>query len=113
MAQPKTTPTPAQAVVRGHLGVNLPTVVIIGLCGVVGWIIFETSDAFVAGLAIGAVVAWPWWSFMVARWRDWVVDRGLKPEDVHGIAVRSGLIWPRGWLPERTEFRRRNGKRGW
>ena|SRR6266487_6194997 len=104
--------TPAHAVARGHLRVTLPVLVIIALGGLIGRYISGRSGLLL-GLVIGAVFAWPCWSFLVPRWRDWVEDEGLDPDEVQPLAVRTGLLWPKGSLFERTECKRRNGKRGW
>lgn len=104
--------TPAHAVARGHLTVTLPVLVIIMLGGVIGSLISD-ARGFLFGLIVGAVLAWPCWSFLVPRWRDWVEDEGLDPGEVQPLAVSTGLLWPRGSLFERTECKRRNGKRGW
>jgi len=86
--------------------------VIIAMGGLIGRYVSGTSGLFL-GLAIGALLAWPCWSILVPRWRDWVEDQGLRPDEVQPLAVRTGLLWPRGFLLERTECKRRDGKRGW
>jgi len=61
--------------------------------------------AFLALLFLGFVIAWCWWAYMVPRWRVWAWQR---VEDLRGLrasAVRAGLIWPKGHLLEKTEFR--------
>lgn len=104
--------TPLGAVARGHFTVTLPVVGIIVLFGFIGWLL-NGGGALLIGLIIGSVIAWPFWSFLMPRWRDWVEDAGLTGDDVQRLAVMTFLLWPRGSLFERTEFKRRNGKRGW
>jgi hypothetical protein len=104
--------SPPRAVAHGHLTVTLPVVLVIALFGFIGWLL-NGVGALLMGLIIGSVVAWPVWSFLMPRWRDWVEDSGLKGDDVQRLAVVTLLLWPKGSLFERTEFRRRNGKRGW
>jgi len=104
--------SPSRAVAHGHLTVTLPVVLVIALFGFIGWLL-NGVGALLMGLIIGSVVAWPVWSFLMPRWRDWVEDSGLKGDDVQRLAVVTLLLWPKGSLFERTEFRRRNGKRGW
>ena len=88
---------------------------ILALCGG-GGAFFVTPHAIglLLGLLIGVLnlVAWPCWSHLVPRWRDWVEDKGLTPGEVQALAVSTGLIWPKGPVFERTEFKRRNGERG-
>ncbi len=100
------------AVARGHLTVTLPVLVIIAVAGFVGRLFGGTGGLFL-GIIVGAVLAWPCWSFLVPRWRDWVEGKGIAPEDVQSLAASTGLLWPRGSFFERTECRRKSGKRGW
>jgi len=101
------------------LFVNGPVLLII-IAGVVGGAVVARSGdttmaifAVPAGAVLGSGVAWIWWSFAIPRWRDWVIDVGLTPRDVQDLAVRVGLVWPVGSFFERTERRRRDGRRGW
>lgn len=103
--------TPFQAVLRGHLMVTLPVVSVIAFFGTLGWL-WNGIGALLIGLAVGAVLAWPVWSLLMPRWRDWVEDQGLSGKDVERWAVATGLMWPSGFLLERTEGKRRSGKRG-
>lgn len=82
------------------------------LCGFIGWLL-NGAGALIFGLFVGSLIGWPVWSFLVPRWRDWVEDSGLKGDDVQRLAALTFLLWPEGSLFERTEFKRRNGKRGW
>jgi hypothetical protein len=105
--------TPRQAVACGHLMVTLPVVLIMIAVILVLWISLGPRVGLLIGVFAGPGTAWIWWSFMVPRWRDWVIDNGLHADDVQRAAALTGLVWPRGSLFERTEFRRRNGTRGW
>lgn len=105
-------PSVKRALLRGHLSVNLPVVAIIALGPVAAGATFGLI-ALVAGLLIAPAIAWIWWSYSVPKWRDWVVDHGLLSNELEEAAVRTGLLWPRGSFFERTEFRRRSGRRGW
>jgi hypothetical protein len=114
-----TTLTPRRAVLIGNCFVNGGVFAIIIACAVIGFDVgahvtpLRTVSPHAFGAMIGGVIAWPWWAWSVPRWRDWVEDHGLKPEDVQELAVKTGLLWPEGSLSERTEFRRRDGRRGW
>jgi hypothetical protein len=104
--------SPLRAVAHGHLTVTLPVVGVIAFCGFIGWLLNGVGALFI-GLIVGSVIAWPFWSFLMPRWRDWVEDSGLTGDDVQRLAVLTFLLWPKGSLFERTEFKRRNGKRDW
>jgi hypothetical protein len=103
--------SPGLAVLIGHAVVSVPAVLLLGI----------TMFSFAAlghgtltgGFFVGVVPAWLWWSFVVPRWRDWVVDHDLDVDAVQSIAVATGLLWPRGFFLEKTELRRRDGKKGW
>jgi len=105
-------PSPILAVIRGHLTVTVPVLMTIVLAACIGYLVSGRPGTLL-GIVIGAILAWPVWSFLVPQWRDWVESQGLAPEDVQGLAAATGLVWPRGSFVERTEFRRKNGKRGW
>lgn len=55
-------------------------------------------------LVLGAILAWPWWSVTVPRWRHWAIARGVDPKKLQKAAVSAGLVWPRGWFFEKTEI---------
>lgn len=55
-------------------------------------------------LLLGAVLAWPWWSISVPRWRRWALARGVDARKLQKAAVCTGLVWPRGWIFEKTEI---------
>lgn len=107
------TVTPKQAIIRGHRVVMYPVLIIMGL----GWLVSsrfrDVTPLATIAFPVAFAGAWLWWSYMVPRWRDWVIDHGLQPEDVQKYAQATGLIWRRGSIFERTEFRRRDGTRGW
>lgn len=105
-------PTPRQALLRGHVSVTLPVLMILGAAPVVGAVLAGWQGAICGSIA-GTFFAWPWWSYAVPRWRDWVLDHGLRPRDVQASAEAIGLLWPEGSWFERTEFRRRDGRKGW
>jgi hypothetical protein len=103
--------SPAQAVKWGHMTVSVP---VFFIAGVVATVAYAIAPLLVlVGTLVGIGLGWLWWSFAIARWRDWVESVGLRSDDVQDLAVQTWLVWPRGSWLERTEFRRRNGRRGW
>ncbi len=108
------------AVIVGTLWVNIPVLPIMfaPVAAFLYWgprYVSQPSTPFIVigmlGLLfLGFVIAWCWWSYMVPRWRVWAWQR---VEDLHGLrvrAARAGLIWPKGHLFEKTEFRPRRLK---
>lgn len=105
--------TPAQAVWTGHRRVSLPALCVLVLAAIAGWGVTGKVAGVLLGLVVGMIPAWPWWSYAVPRWRDWLEDQGIAEASVYDLAVKSGLVFPRGFFLELTEFRRRDGSRGW
>lgn len=107
------------AVGRGHLVVTLPVCLIIACCaGAFDLLIAPPEDAApfslinliralrpAVGLLVGIAIGWFWWSFSVSRWRQWAHENGADKEETQQLAVRTGLVWPRGSIFEKTEFR--------
>jgi hypothetical protein len=104
--------TPTKAVVIGHRQASLPALAIIGAVGLAGDLLFGRA-ALVPSLLVGIAPGWLWWSYAVPRWRDWVETQGLDEAAIYSTAVNYGLVFPKGFLLESTEFRRRDGTRGW
>gem|GEM_PF-1481770 len=92
-----------RAVLLGHLLVNLPVLLIIIGFSVLGYVLLQKGwfIFFVAGFTL----AWAWWSITVPRWRRWALGRGAPPDRLQRLATVTGLVWPKGWLPERTEVK--------
>jgi hypothetical protein len=83
--------------------VNIPAALIMFGFGVAG-------IAFLRGgwwllLFVGFILAWCWWSFTVPRWRRWALGRGAPPDKLQRLAAQTGLVWPKGWVFEKTEFK--------
>ena len=103
---PARTVTPGRAVAVGHLVVNVPVLAIIVLAYVVGLISIGPVGAILC-LFVGIALAWVWWSAMVPRWREWARRRGADEDRTQQLAQVTGLVWPKGHMFEKTEFRRR------
>ena len=65
------------------------------------------ADWFLPVLGASFFLGWAWWSFALPRWRIWAYERVESTGEVHVRALASGLVWPRGSFPERTEFQSR------
>jgi hypothetical protein len=108
----------AIAILVGQLIVNLPVMLIIlGAYGVgiallltlVDKFLFFQGWGFLIGILvliiIGPLVGWLWWSFSVPRWRKWALRNGVPEDNLQKWAVSTGLVWPKGSVFEKTEFR--------
>jgi|SRR5688572_10738698 len=106
------------AILVGQLVVNLPVMLIIlGVFGV-GIVLLLVLEAIfpslpgwsfllgvMASIIIGSLVGWLWWSFSVPRWRKWALQNGAPEDKLQKWAVATGLVWPKGSIFEKTEFR--------
>jgi hypothetical protein len=104
-----TTFSAERAVQLGQLFVNLPVLIIIATVAALGFRLYGPIGG-VVGLFLGPLVAWIWWSFSVPRWRQWAKEKGADEERTQTLAVKTGLVWPKGHFFEKTEFRSRTKK---
>ena len=108
----------AIAILVGQLIVNLPVMLIIlGAYGVGIALLLTLVDKFpffqgwgfligiLVLIIIGPLVGWLWWSFSVPRWRKWALRNGVPEDKLQKWAVSTGLVWPKGSVFEKTEFR--------
>jgi hypothetical protein len=111
--------TAADCASAGFWRVNGPVSVII--CAVVGLAIglgcfaaqpdlgpnLSTVTGIAAMIAgVGAIPAgWLWWSYSVPRWRIWALRTVDNWPELEALAIKQGLIWPRGSSFEQTEFK--------
>jgi hypothetical protein len=115
--------TAAKAVLRGHVVITLPVLAIIGLITTLAYFLIGSSSEHEArfavlmlhaervpiGAFIGVIVGCLWWSVTVPRWREWAKVNGADEESTQQLAVRTLLVWPKGWFFEKTEFHTRKG----
>jgi hypothetical protein len=105
---PSPTLSAGRAVMYGHLTVNLPVIFIIGLGGLLGYFYKGPAGVWI-GLLLGILPAWLWWSAVIPRWREWAKLRGADELQTQRLGERSGLVWPKGSVFEKTEFKIRKG----
>jgi hypothetical protein len=92
----------AKAILVGHACVTGGVFIVIGATVFVCHI-FDLLRLPVA-LIVGAMIAWPWWSLTVPKWRRWALERGADAEELQKVGVRTGLVWPKGCIFEKTEI---------
>jgi hypothetical protein len=96
--------SPAKAVLVGTLVVNVPVLGFLFGPGFAATRLgYESLFLYIFGASF--FIAWGWWSISLPRWRLWAYQRVKSTGEVHSRALAAGLVWPRGSLPERTEFR--------
>ena len=94
-----------QAVLVGHVWVNIPVLFII----LVPFMLSQTTMPSIISCLVlftGFIVAWGWWAWMVPKWRRWASARVTNHEQLQTLAVMTGLVWPKGWIFEKTEFKK-------
>src|SRR5258705_1533396 len=106
-AEPLTAERPVQ---RGSLLINGPVSIIMGAGFLLGAVVFGNSALVLVPGVVGFIGAWLWWSYATPRWRRWALRRGVDPEELQRLADFK-LVWPKGWLLEKTEFRIPNDER--
>jgi len=104
--------TAEQAVARGRQLVNAPVSFIMGGGFLLGFLIFQDSALTLIPALGGFIAGWLWWSYWIPRWRAWALRRGVDPNELQQQGRKAKLIWPKGHLLEKTEFRLRGDQSG-
>lgn len=92
-----------EAILIGHLVVSSMVLIFILGFSFIGFIFFKRF--VIVFLLGGFTIAWLWWSLMTPKWRNWAHKQGVDPDKLQNWAVLTGLVWPKGWIFEKTEFR--------
>jgi hypothetical protein len=100
---PSQSPSVAKQILVGQLVVMLPVLTIILAGCFLGYALFA-KDGSRVGLVAGSALAWLYWSLTIPRWRAWALRSGANPEALQKWGVATGLVWPRGWIFEKTEL---------
>lgn len=98
--------TARRAVSIGHLVVNVPALAVIVIAFVVARLHTGVGETLVVLIA-AAGMGWLWWAFSVPRWRRWAISHGADPRELQRIGQKTGLVWPVGSFPSKTEIRPR------
>ena len=92
----------SKAILVGHLFVTGGVFIVMGVTIFICHTFELLSFPIAAG--VGAIVAWPWWSLTVPKWRRWALEHGADAEQLQKVGVLTGLVWPKGWIFEKTEI---------
>jgi hypothetical protein len=85
--------TAGNAVLRGHLLVTLPTLVLLVTAATIGR---RQFDSIGLGLVVALVPALLWWVLVIPRWRRWALSQGVDPVQLQELGAKAGLLWPTG-----------------
>jgi len=91
------------SILVGTLVITLPILIIFLIPIVLVFVL--KSFLPIAFVTVSFVTAWLWWSITVPIWREWALKRGVDPEKLQTAAVAAQLVWPKGSIFEKTEFR--------
>ena len=92
-----------RAVIAGWMLVNIPAIIIMLSVFLIGLALMP--NLWWISLSIAFFLGWIWWSFTIPRWRRWALNRGANPDKLQRWAVITGLVWRKGSVFEKTEFR--------
>jgi hypothetical protein len=98
-----------QAIIRGHIMVNVPAMLVLFGCPVGA--MYAVNQGHIPGWSIGVaflagvILAWLVWGFMITRWRIWAFAQVRNVHELKKRAIQDKLIWPEGSVFEKTEIR--------
>lgn len=99
---------------KGQFIVNVPAIAILVIVPVLS--VFLSPIVFAreyiaigicAGMILGFILAWLWWSYTIVKWRIWAF-KSTKKSDWNSLkerAIIQKLIWYDGSIFEKTEIR--------
>ena len=99
---------------KGQTSVNLPIPIIMGLVWLLSWflgyqVVSKQFQALtlLAGLFLGFILGWAYWSYKIVKWRIWAFENTKKEDwvELKSRAVTQKLIWPDNSIFEKTEIR--------
>ena len=105
------------AILLGHLIVTVPALLFIlagvGICLAVMFLLATLPPPFpglsyilgIISAGMGMLAGWLWWSYVVPRWRRWAHKNGAPADKLQKWAAITGLVWPKGSIFEKTEFK--------
>jgi hypothetical protein len=85
---------PILAVILGHLIVNVPIFLILGVYFILMVIFFpDRLFLWIVFLLISIVCIYAWSSFSLPRWYSWAIKHGSPEDRLRKIAISTGLAW--------------------
>ena len=74
---------------------------------IIGLVVFQASFAasFFSSMIIALILDWLWWSYSIPRWRRDALKQGADPNELQAAGEAALLLWPKGSIFEKTEFK--------
>ena len=63
-----------------------------------------SPDYWIFFAAGGFIVAWLYWSYMVARWHKWALKKGVDQSQLSRLAIMTGLMWKAQLMPGQSDL---------
>lgn len=82
--------TATKAILIGHLIINIP---IISIITCISYISLALNLGLNLGLLTGIILGWIYWSYLIPRWRQWAINRGVNEANLDKWARRTLLTW--------------------
>jgi hypothetical protein len=101
----KNTVTVDQAIQRGQLLCNMPTILFLAGPGILCLYLKLDTPYTIAAFAAGFISAWLYWGLIITYWRLWAFERVKNIPELKKAAIEAKLIWPDGHFFEKTEIR--------
>lgn len=109
--------TVKKAILRGHLVVNIPVLIImIGTAFVFIIItnVYNLPQGFpLIGFGLGFILAWLYWSLSITKWKIWAFERVRNVHELKSRAILEGLIWKDDHIFGKTEIWSGSEKNKW
>jgi len=103
-----------KAILRGHLTVTLPVLLI--LIGLPFLYSYLENVKFISVIlkhiliVLSFFLAWAYWSFFIVKWKLWAYKNVSELDELKLIAIQQGLIWRDGSIFEKTEIKTKTEK---
>ena len=109
--------TVKEAIRKGQLEVNLPSVVIYILTTSYCFYLYKFESfplwLFVASLFFAIIPTWIYWSYAIVKWRLWAFKNVKNVHELKDKAVMYYLIWEDNLIYNKTEVWTKFQKREW
>ena len=96
--------SPIMAVILGHLNVNVPALLILGVYIFLIVIFFpDRLILWIVFLLISIILIYAWSSYSLPRWYRWAIKHGAPEDKLRKIAIFTGLAWKKSPMFSKTK----------